>query len=67
MGILDKIISAKEDSLLKEKASIPLEELIKSKPEHETIFPLEKILTKKNILILKWLSFLQQKKRTQNF
>ena len=51
MGILDKIISAKEDSLLKEKASIPLEELIKSKPEHETIFPLEKILTKKNILI----------------
>ena len=51
MGILDKIISAKEDSLLKEKASIPLEALIKSKPEHETIFPLEKILTKKNILI----------------
>ena len=45
MGILDKIISAKEDSLLKEKASIPLEALIKSKPEHETIFPLEKILT----------------------
>ena len=51
MGILDKIISAKKDSLLREKASIPLEKLIRSKPEHETIFPLEKILTKKNILI----------------
>ena len=38
MGILDKIISAKEDSLLKEKASIPLEKLIKSRSEHETIF-----------------------------
>ena len=51
MGILDKIISAKEDSLLQDKALIPAEKLIKTKPEHETIFSLEKILSKKNILI----------------
>ena len=51
MGILDKIISAKEQRLRKEKVSIPLEDLIKNKPCYEKTFSLEKILSKKNILI----------------
>ena len=47
MGILDKIISAKEDRLLKEKASISLDELIKASQNMKQYFLLKKFLLKK--------------------